>query len=1319
MPNEERIDLVVSAQTQSAQKGFGELSGAVRENEKALLQMRQQLQAAGEAVATLATRVNANRQASTQQSTAFTTLANAGQGVVRALTTQRQATDTLAGAAQQASGSSGIGGLANIAQTFFKNAAMGRMDLHGLAAALGAINPVAGAVATGLLGIGGALKNLATQILPVVSAAQTMQINLESLAAVELVKSGQFDNAAAAMDTAQVAAADLLQQLRLIDIESPFDNTTVIQTFQSAMAFGFVADQALTLTRASLNMAAGLGKSGAEMAMVGLVMGQIRSTGKLMMQDLNQLRSRGINLADMLRSDLGVSVEQFNAGLAAGTYTMDDLLNVFDRFATTNFAGAGKRLAQTFQGLQDSLKSLKDIVITTTFKPAFDKLTAAMAGIFEQVQRFAFTTPLFKQVGAYLAGLVDKALALGQALWRWVQPGLAIFQAPGFQTALRDAAHWAGMIGVNLQQVGQAIWRSVKPAFEWLTALLPSINLDAAVIHFRDTTNALGLTIYYLVETIRRVLTGNAAGAFDPLRQAVSYTLTWLVLTWDRFGANAIRWGWNLVVQLADGIVSAARTVLQGAMNVVGTIIGWFIKPGSPPEKGPLSHIVEWGRGLITTYVHAFKSADFSLLKESLTPIRQALQQAVSMGNLGAGDMPQILGQVREAVARLISEFRMTGVVSEEVLGNIAAQLGAGGAEMVQFLRLQLRFQQAQSTLASVSAEVAEAQKRGFVPQALGQKLKAAQAAAEAAQDELSWQREYLDLQNESVDIQLQLIQAIKQMGQELGKAADKIGGGIGGGGAPAVPTPAPFTSTLGQNVNLGAIGGDLPEELTNISAALGGVSTEFQSMRQKVDAFLALPLDEKLIQIGDLLGLGGIRQFLETFNRLPTDIKIGYIKSKLEQLLGIDIDGVLAGLQTLPQRIWQTLLRLIPQVMYQAWHFVNVIFKNLMDVVARNAPTWGQDLGYLFGKLVNFIFLGLGNVAAWLVTEGPRLANAWLMGVNAVVMDWLGLIAREGPGWLAALWQFASGFIVGFVTGFLENAPEWVIGILRFGDIIIGKIKEGLTAAWDLLTDLQARVEAWVRRVVLVAGAWLYNLREVGKKVVQKIKEGIDAAWDFLEWLGSKLTTLVTNLVKGAETTFESLKVLGGTLVQKIKDGITTAWDVATWMYNLLVAWWTDLTAGPNSAWLTNGVQGAGAQIVANLKAGIRASWDNFLKWWRDLLDKLNPPEPDVDPESLTPPGWGIPKPGGPLSPKRRGGNWLNPDFNFTTDTLRARLEAQLQEARRMLSGGLGLSVIQNYTFGDLVFPNVRDGRDATGIERQLSQLTLQGRLVARTTGA
>lgn len=1217
---------------------------------------------------------------------------------------------------QTAGGSAG--GFLDTLKQYYNNASMGATGLGGLVNVIGSINPVAGIALNGLSKLISAIGSLKEEALAALNNAQSLTINLESLAAQELVKAGQFENATDALDTAKIAAAGLLKELQKIGLESPFENKTVVATFQQGMAYGFNAEQALKLTRASLDMAAGLGKSGAEMQMIGMVMGQIRSTGKLLTQDVRQLTSRGIDLAGMLQNQLGVSVEQFNAGLQSGKYSMDDLLNVFSEFSQSNFGGAAERMARTWQGIQATLSDLKETAFITLLKQPFDKVTAVLADGLDVLKEFVMQSGILEKVGAGISGFVDNVIALGKGIIEWVKPALDVFTAGPFQQALQDAQIWIRMISLNLKQVGEAIWNLVKPAIDWLQARIASFDWSVLGKQLQDTVNTIGSTIYYLVETIRKILTGNSDAAFMPLRAAIVNVLTWAVVTWDRFAADAVTWGWNLVVQLANGIINAAKSVLSQAMTYLGNIIGLFIKPGSPPKQGPLSHIVEWGRGIINTFVQSFKTADFGLLKDALSPIQQSLQDAVSFGNLDEAESKRIFAGVRDDVAQLISVYRQTGEISDSVLSNISAKLGEGGTELTKYLRLQLKYQQAQEALGGIANEVAAAQKKGFVSKDLAAKLKAAQATADAAKDELDWQKEYLGLQKDSVDIQLQLVKALEKLNKALGGTAKAAGAEktpTGGGADVAKATP--FTSNL---MDL-AVPADIGAGANQLELALGGVSEEFQKAREKVDSFVSrveefikIPLPDKVKLLADLVGID-----FDALKENVDGIFDALDPKKLVTHIGNFIKGLPAQIGFIISSAWNTLIRKMPVWTEMLWIRIMRLFEDLMARFRSNSTSWGANLGKALGTVFGFMFnlvfseipqfvfkivggllVGLYNVAKFLFTEGPRLAASWWESLKAMFGVIIDYVIQNGPTWAATILEFLRGFFVNLIISFIENGPEWYKDLAVAALQFIDEFKAGLSKAWDLLTYMKNKVLAWITGILFNFGTWIINLYKVGKTFVEKIKEGITNAWDMVLWIGGKITEMVQKLIEGAGDTLAGLVRLGEQIVEKIKEGVTDGWDFATWISGMLVVA-GDSLLGTDGGWMSSIVK-IGTTIVDKLKQGIKDAWDGFISWWKGLLGGLNPPSSsggNVAQALRTP---NIPTISGGLSQAGAGA-----------------IGGEITRMRQLLGdAALNVAVSQYYTFGDVVFPNVVNGRDAQSVENTLAQLTIRGTLEARARG-
>jgi hypothetical protein len=325
-------------------------------------------------------------------------------------------------------------------------------------------------------------------------------------------------------------------------------------------------------------------------------------------------------------------------------------------------------------------------------------LLAALPLVLSGISAISGALPYILIALAGIAALMGPLIALGALLvaaWRENWGGIrdAVTAAwARIQEVFAELAPlvrgWIDVIKTHLGEVWAAIKTLLEPAFARLSHLIDSVDWHRMLGPLKDAINVAGRYITAFLQATRGLLAGEGLRSFLPLREAWVDVLTLIALAWDRWISRALSWGYNLVVQAANGIIRAAQTVMVAALRYLGNLIGLFLAPGSPPKRGPLSHIVTWGRGLMETFLQSFALADFGTLQDALAPIRTALESAVGAGRLSDKGFVQVFGRVREQVAGLIADFRKTGQISEAALSKIGETLGAGSEELVRYLRL-------------------------------------------------------------------------------------------------------------------------------------------------------------------------------------------------------------------------------------------------------------------------------------------------------------------------------------------------------------------------------------------------------------------------------------------------------------------------------------------------------------------------------------------------------------------------------------------------------------------------------------------------------
>jgi hypothetical protein len=673
------------------------------------------------------------------------------------------------------------------------------------------------------------------------------------------------------------------------------------------------------------------------------------------------------------------------------------------------------KLLKMFEALPEGVQ--RALAMAVLFGTAISAVLAAIAGlavalpfIISGLSALAgLIGGVVSTIGAWLipilvalAAAVGSLIAIGAVLvsaWRSNWGGIrdTITKAWGaIKPLLQQLVGLISGWGAKFKKQAILIWAAVKtilePLFRRLAGFIRSIDWSALFATFKDAINVAGRYISALLETIRRLLSGEGLSSFMPLREAMIDVLTLIALVWKKYIHKALVWGYNLVVQAANGIIRAAQSVMVKAMNFLGKIIGLFLKPGSPPKKGPLSHIIEWGRGLINTYLKAFGLADFGLMRDALSPFRDALENALRAGDLDTAGFVDLFGKVREQVAALISEFRKTGEIGEAALQRIAATMGEGSEELVEYLRLQLEHQKALDHLKDVQEEVAAAEAKGFVPAALKDKLKAAQEAADASKEQVDWQREYLAMQQESVDLQLRLVEALENLASAGGGAGAGADGGLGDG------------LGLGDDYGGGLDLGDLDTDLGGVTTKLGEMSEEFAEMRQSV---------------GDWI------KGFQTWLALPIDRKIDTIVQKLTDLTGLDFVGLWENVQDFFTRVDEDGL----------FDVIMDLIQSGIDYIEKNAPAWAKEIGGLLVAMLDKAIKSLAAAAGGLI-EG---LSGWFKGLVEGLTSW---ISENKDSWADQFFYHLGGAAGRMLELLTVDLPRFIGKlIVWFNDAVKGLI--------------------------------------------------------------------------------------------------------------------------------------------------------------------------------------------------------------------------------------------------------------------------------------
>lgn len=182
-----------------------------------------------------------------------------------------------------------------------------------------------------------------------------------------------------------------------------------------------------------------------------------------------------------------------------------------------------------------------------------------------------------------------------------------------------------------------------------------------------------------------------------------------------RTAAEARNWGYGLISSLAAGILDGAALVVNAAAQIAEAIAAFF-RAASPPKKGPLRGILEWGAALIDNYLRGFREADFTIIREIGSIIEGAFRALSAKAGQDAARafakmIPQIIAS-QEALVQLIHTFNETGRISDELMARVVDGLKGAKGPVSELIRAYLEYYAIQRRLDDVERRRVDVRRR-------------------------------------------------------------------------------------------------------------------------------------------------------------------------------------------------------------------------------------------------------------------------------------------------------------------------------------------------------------------------------------------------------------------------------------------------------------------------------------------------------------------------------------------------------------------------------------------------------------------------------
>jgi len=638
-----------------------------------------------------------------------------------------------------------------------------------------------------------------------------------------------------------------------------------------------------------------------------------------------------------------------------------------------------------------------------------------------------------------------------------------------------------------------------------------------------------------------------------------------------RLADSAANWGANLAKSYATGFLGGAIRWIVDAVTKVARWIASFFESHSPPERGPLKGIMQWGPNLMRTFLQGFKLADFDILNDVGNIIQDILQNQVAFKNINEEDMFPMLARARVKIAEFIDFFNRTGKISKDLLNQIGQGLGEFGADVQKLLTLWVDYEKIQLRLkalekekantllkydeeaariaadATMSAEEkAEAlrmamRNRDTELERIAKEQKATEEQADAAKEMLDWQKKYIDALTVQEDIFARLAKALENLADKLSGAGLEFnppGGGLGlpEGGDPIEEWKKKLTD-FEKRISSARL------QVSGFFDALSGKGFQLDPSRIGMD-FTAEEFtnNTRLYKLGQdvrniALGIAGafesakksIAGFSGNVDTLTKDPKvadwinrIGAALTWLGQFIGGFVKGFVTWIAIFYEKN-RPKLEALGKAVGEFVESVKKFFKSLgADIQTGNGEKVGRFFGILVANILGLIFMLVGK-AAEMATAFIKVWT-WVIDRMTEVHLWI----EEKINQILAIF----GLTRGEAKTALENLPKKIGEAMQDVTRTISEWYNGFKSYW---------AERWEeikqKPLLLLGGLPLLIAGIIGSIITTGITKWAAVAADWL----SKGQNLITQLMAGladlhtrVSTWVTSMK---GTLAQPFAD--------------------------------------------------------------------------------------------------------------------------------------------------------------------------------------
>lgn len=406
-------------------------------------------------------------------------------------------------------------------------------------------------------------------------------------------------------------AAEVVERLKKIGADTPFELPELADTTQLLMNYGFTADEAM----GKMMMLGDISQGSAEkMSRIAMAYGQMSSAGKVSLEDVKQMIEAGFNPLQEISESTGESMESLYDRISKGTISVDEITASMERATSEGgkYYQSMQKQSQTFNGLISTLADNAQQLLGDVVQPISDSMVSTLLP--------AAIDALTQMTDAFQTNGVDGLIQAGAQVLVNLLTGIAQSLPSVIETAVQIIQAIVNSLNANMPQIMSAGGQILLSLISGIATLLPSLA-------------GLALNI------ISRLVSGLIANATQLMTQANTMFTDFCAQIQNRL-PELLQRGAEMISNLLTGLLNNAPQIMQQASEMLLTYLDTIL--------GMLPSILQSGADLILNLL-------FGLLRNAPKIISQSRTMLIDYIATIASHLPEILQKGIEIIGQLLA----------------------------------------------------------------------------------------------------------------------------------------------------------------------------------------------------------------------------------------------------------------------------------------------------------------------------------------------------------------------------------------------------------------------------------------------------------------------------------------------------------------------------------------------------------------------------------------------------------------------------------------------------------------------------------------